>query len=453
MKKILGIFGLLVCICIVTTVGEPQFVTPYNVENLIRWTALFGIISIGVAFVIITGGIDLSIGSVIGLTGCLLPLLLAVEYIPSGDRLTIDEIRAREKTLVVAGGDQFDLRSADRLEFKTSTGRVRRLTIDQITRRDDRIVITTRESPAFLVPGSSLTISYRNSRNIFLAFGIVMMVAAGIGLLHGLLITKLRLQPFVVTLCGLLFYRGLARYLTDDKVQGFGAGFESLRYLAQGRPFSIPVPFLKWVSEGNWSRFKWNWQTGQHAVDTAGNRLPLELVEWIAIPMPVIIVAVIAIVAGVFLNYTIYGRYLLALGRNEQAARYSGINTDRMIILAYVICAVLAGLAGVLFALDLNSVQPSGHGNFYELYAIAAAVLGGCSLRGGEGSILGVLIGAAVMRVLYNSINLMDIPTQLEFAIIGMVILAGVIVDEVVKRMAARRRAHSTAARLEKAPA
>jgi ribose transport system permease protein len=133
---------------------------------------------------------------------------------------------------------------------------------------------------------------------------------------------------------------------------------------------------------------------------------------------------------------------MLALGRNQDAARYSGVNTDRMVILAYMICSFCAGIAGILFALDLNSIQPSGHGEFYELYAIAAAVLGGCSLRGGEGSILGVIIAAAVMRVLNNAINLVDgIDTSTEFAIIGMVILMGVVVDEMVKRMAVTRRA------------
>ena len=143
--------------------------------------------------------------------------------------------------------------------------------------------------------------------------------------------------------------------------------------------------------------------------------------------------------AATFLNRTIWGRYLLALGRNEEAARYSGIAIERMKILAYVICSGTAGLGGILFALDVNSVQPAGQGNFYELYAIAAAVLGGCSLRGGEGSILGVIIGAAVMRVLYNAINVLCIPTQPEFAIIGIVILTGVIADELIRRIAARR--------------
>lgn len=446
MKKILGIFGLLVIICLVTTLREPQFVSPYNVENLIRWTALFGIISIGVSFVIITGGIDLSIGSVIGLTGCLLPLLLAVEYVSSEDRLTVEEVAARDRTVVVSPAD-VDLIRGDRLEFRSSAGGARRLTVEAIEREESRLAIRLRENPSFLQRGDEATVEYLNHMNVASAFGVVMLISAGIGLTHGLLITKLRLQPFVVTLCGLLFYRGLARVLTGDNVQGFGAGFENLKYLAQGRPFSIPIPFLRWISDGNWSRYQWNWQTDQYVLNAQGVPTPLPIFEWIAVPMPAVILAVIGVAAAVFLNLTIYGRYLLALGRNEQAARYSGINTDRMIILAYVLCSLLAGLAGVLFALDLNSVQPSGHGNFYELYAIAAAVLGGCSLRGGEGSILGVVIGAGVMRVLYNSINLLGIPTQMEFAVIGLVILAGVVVDELVKRFAARRRARlSTAA-------
>jgi ribose/xylose/arabinose/galactoside ABC-type transport system permease subunit len=158
------------------------------------------------------------------------------------------------------------------------------------------------------------------------------------------------------------------------------------------------------------------------------------------VPAPMIFLIVIAVIATVFLNHTIYGRYLLALGNNETATKLSGINTDRMVILAYVICGACTGIGALLFALDLNSIQPAGHGNFYELYAIAAAVLGGCSLRGGEGSIIGVVIGAAVMRVLYNSINILKIPNQLEFAIIGTVILVGVLADETLKRINTRKK-------------
>jgi ribose transport system permease protein len=159
-----------------------------------------------------------------------------------------------------------------------------------------------------------------------------------------------------------------------------------------------------------------------------------------------LILLVVAVAAAIFLNRTIYGRYLLALGRNEQAARFSGINTDRMIIVAYVISASLAGLGGMLFVLDVNSAQPVDFGNFYELYAIAAAVLGGCSLRGGDGTIVGVIIGAALMQVLRNMITLLDaIPTHIEFAVIGAVFLGGVVADELVKRYAARTRAERQA--------
>lgn len=321
MKKILGILGLLVVVFTATALLNHAFVSAYNLQNLVSWTSLFAIISVGVAFVIISGGIDLSIGSVIGLVGSLLAWLLT-----------------------------------------------------------------------------------QKGCNVPLALVLVLLVSLAIGLAHGFLITKLKLQPFVVTLCGLLLYRGLARYVTDDQSQGFGNDFEGLRRIAIGK---------------------------------------LQVTGTFALPAPFFFLMVVAILAALFLNRTIWGRYLLALGRNETAARFSGINTDRMKVVAYVICSVLAGLGGILFSLDLNSVQPSGLGEFYELYAIAAAVLGGCSLRGGEGTILGVLIGTAVMRVLYNAINILGIPTHLEFAIIGAVILAGVVTDEVVKRLTARRRAEA----------
>jgi ribose transport system permease protein len=334
MKKLLGIFGLFVFIFVATALREPNFTSAYNLQNLIGWISLFGIISVGAAFVIITGGIDLSIGSVVGLTGSMMAWLL------------------------------------------TQKG--------------------------WSVPSTLMT---------------VVALSAGIGLAHGLLITKLRLQPFVVTLCGLLLYRGLARYVTDDQSQGFGGAHEGLRSIAIGK---------LWLVE---------------QVERTAPNGGVQLVGGFALPVSVFFLAGIAIVAAVFLNRTIWGRYLLALGRNETAARYSGINTDRMKILAYVICSLLAGVGGILFSLNLNSIQPSGLGEFYELYAIAAAVLGGCSLRGGEGTITGVIIGTAVMRVLYNAINILGIPTHLEFAIIGTVILAGVIADELVKRYAVRRRA------------
>ena len=151
----------------------------------------------------------------------------------------------------------------------------------------------------------------------------------------------------------------------------------------------------------------------------------------------------LGIAAALFLNRTIWGRYLFALGNNEDGARYSGINTDNMKIIAYVICSFMAGIAGILFAFELDSVQPAQTGEFYELYAIAAAVLGGCSLRGGVGSILGVVIAAAVIRLIYNSINMWH-STHLEFGILGIVILLGVMADDYssysTQRAAAKQR-------------
>ena len=320
MKKILGILGLLLFVCIVTAIANERFLSSGNIQNVVRRSALFGIISIGAGFVIITSGIDLSIGSVICLVGVMMPWLL------------------------------------------TEHG----------------------WSPWVAIPA-------------------LLGGSALIGLGHGLLITRLKLQPFVVTLCGLLLYRGLTRGVVRDRAQGFRRDYEGLQQMAQG---AIPIPGMDF-----------------------------------ALPMPCVILIVVALAAAAFLNLTVWGRYLKALGRNEDAARYSGINTDRMVVLAYVICASLAGLGGMLFVLDVGSAQPVDFGSFYELYAIAAAVLGGCSLRGGEGGIMGVLIGAAVMQVLRNAIVLIDaIPNNIEFAVIGIVILSGVVADQVVKQILARRR-------------
>ena len=137
---------------------------------------------------------------------------------------------------------------------------------------------------------------------------------------------------------------------------------------------------------------------------------------------------------GVVLHRSIYGRYLYAVGRNEEAARYSGVNTRRIIAGAYIISGTLAGLAAILIAFYTNSISPSSHGQSYELYGIAAAVLGGCSLRGGEGSIIGILIGAALLQVLQNLVNLLNIPSSLNFAVVGAVILLGVITDQLLKK-------------------
>ena len=128
------------------------------------------------------------------------------------------------------------------------------------------------------------------------------------------------------------------------------------------------------------------------------------------------------------------------MGRNEQAARFSGINTRLIIASAYVIAALLTGISGIMIAFYTNSVGPSNHGNFYELYGIAAAVLGGCSLRGGEGSVIGIVIGTALLIVLQNLVNLLGIPSSLNFAVMGAVVLFGVLADQIFTNRSAKKK-------------
>ena len=602
MKQVLGIGGLLLVVFVATALMSDAFLKPFNLENLMKRSALFGIISIGVAFVIITGGIDLSIGSIICLVGCGLPFLLQVEYVAVG-QVPVVSVTAETGTLELARpprglsvGDRIGLAGGKKEnvgvylvasvtgtsvvleagpESDDSGGRLTRIlraesgstfvTVPghglQVRDRVTFVLEDGREGATarvLSVEGDRLGLSeappgelsglyglYRRPwTSVPVALGIVLGASLAIGLFHGLLIAKLKLQPFVVTLCGLLLYRGITRGFTQDQTQGLIDEYPTLKLIATAQLARIPMTWGLLVVGGvmlvgalAWgvtirrrvgaARVSWG-DLAMPAVTLAmgvsllgwgvGTISPLETLaiearereevrvdlprrttrvsmqarapgsdwvtlaetqveesetiqeltvpsletirgarpgDWsqlqvvvlerarleIGLPAPLVILLVVALIASVFLNRTIYGRYLLAMGNNEEAARYSGIDTDRMIILAYVICAGLAGLGGVLFVLDINSAQPVDFGNFYELYAIAAAVLGGCSLRGGEGTIVGVVIGAALMRVLKNMITLVDwMPTYIEYAIIGAVILAGVIVVELVKRAAARRR-------------
>src|SRR6202000_1437842 len=147
------------------------------------------------------------------------------------------------------------------------------------------------------------------------------------------------------------------------------------------------------------------------------------------VPNSFIAFVIVAIVMGVVLHKSVFGRHLFAIGKNEEAARYSAINTRFVIVSAYVICSGLAAISSVYFAMYTRSVAPASHGTFYELYAIAAAVLGGCSLRGGEGSILGIALGAVLLQILQNLVNLLGIPSSLNFAVMGGVIVIGVLAD------------------------
>ena len=325
MKKVFGIAVLLLVVGVVTALlskdpetGNYTFLSAYNLENLLQRIGMFGVLSIAAAFVIVTGGIDLSIGAVVCVAGCTLPWLL---------------------------------------------------------------------KDVGLSPAVALLLTLAG--------------CAAIGLWHGLLVVGLRLQPFVVTLCGLLLYRGVMRQFTGDQTMGLGDAAEGLRW----------------------------WATGKVA-----------LTESFGLPVPLLVLLAIAAVSSVLWTRTVWGRHLFALGKNEEAARFAGVRTGRLTVLAYVACSLLAGVAGCLFVLDVNSAQASSFGNFYELYAIAGAVLGGVALRGGEGLVLGVVLGAALMQLLSNTINLVADSNQLEFAVVGGVILAGAAADEILARLWRARR-------------
>lgn len=316
MKKFLGILCFLLVIYAVLMLAEPRARTVANHYNLAERIGLNGIISLGVAVLIISGGIDLSIGSVIGFSAVLLSMLLRKE------------------------------------DFGWP--------------------------PALAIPA-------------------VLLCGALIGLINGLLVTKVRVQAFVVTLCGLFVYRGAARWLANDTVKGLGSEHEKLTEL-------------------------------------------LYLTDALGVPLSLVYFLVLAAIAGVFLHLSVYGRYLYAIGSNEKAARYSGIATDRYKILAYVICSTCAALYGVLYLMKMNSAQPSSDGNFLELYAIAGAVLGGCSLRGGEGNILGVVIGTTILMLLPNLNNMLGIKSELDYTVIGLALLLGAILDETLRRYGSSRR-------------
>ena len=504
--KILGILSLLVVLCLYLILSTDSFLTGNNIENVLRRTATYGILGIGVAFVIITSGIDLSIGSIVCLSASLLAVFLGVDYQPvseqnvlaveaasqrillpagdsgwqAGDRvryyggrrartalLTVKHVEPAEAeiegkptqvtAIEVAGGisrddrhgaiarvypvtsfedakqdqagsppqasltiagDHTTLRARDKLTLVNPKGGIKTIAVLSSERQGEatQILLASSLGSGFSKQWSVVPVVRQQRMSVPMAIGLVLAIGAVLGMIHGLFITKANLQPFVVTLCGLLIYRGFARWLVDDQVQGFGNEYDSsLGILANGKLVLFSYP------------------DGTSAF---------------GIPYMFFIMVITAILAAIFLNWTIWGRYIRALGRNEEAARYSGINTHRMIILAYMICTLLATVGGMLFAVDANSISPSGFGNFYELYAIAAAVLGGCSLRGGEGGIFGVVIGTAVMQLLKNLIVLKHINQTLEFVIIGVVLLVGVTADELIRRFVARRRAVRQAKRL-----
>ncbi|HYO95720.1 MAG TPA: ABC transporter permease [Polyangiaceae bacterium] len=334
MRRELGMSVALVLMCLGLWLSNSDFLGASNAINTLRQISMLGIFAIGMGFVIITGGIDLSIGSVIGLTGVLIAKI-------SSD---------------AAGGLGYSL---------------------------------------------------------WVGIPVGLAAALTIGLMQGLLITRLKLQPFIVTLGGMLLIRGVSQTVVEGGTLSFGGS-----------------PLLN-LSNGGWLK-----------VD--GDPL---------LPYPFLIFLAVVGLATYVLHFTVFGRYIYAIGGNRDAAEYSGINVKQVETSTYVISAGLGGVAGVCYAAYIGQMSQQV-GIAYEMYAIAAAVLGGCSLRGGEGTVLGIIIGSAMMRVIDNGINMFQLPYQDEegiqriwrlnpnwtFVIIGAVILIAVILDQVVHIVQAKRR-------------
>jgi ribose transport system permease protein len=346
MRRELGMFIALGFLCLGLWATNHDFLGASNAINLTRQISMLGVFAIGISFVIITGGIDLSIGSVIGLTGVLIARLSG-EYDPANPG---------------AGGLGYSL---------------------------------------------------------WVGIPVALAVSALVGLVQGLLVTRLRLQPFIVTLGGMLLLRGVSQTIVRGGTLSLGD--VPLTRLANGGLFGSPDSPL--------------------------------------LPYPLLILAAVALAAAYLLHFTVFGRYVYAIGGNREAAEYSGIPVRRVETLTYVISALSGGIAGVCYAAYIGQMSQQV-GIAYELYAIAAAVLGGVSLRGGEGTVVGPIIGSCIMRVIDNGINMFQwayrdesgarrifrLDNNWTFIIIGTVILVAVVLDQLAHIVQARRRTQGAVA-------
>ncbi len=297
-------FVSLIALCILIAALEPKFLSAGNLAGVARQTAVITIMAIGMTMVMVSGGIDLSVGSMMALTAVLGALSM------------------------VAG------------------------------------------APVIL--------------------GIIVCIVAGaiLGLINGTAVATLRIPPFIVTLGAMGIYRGVALLVTDGTaVVGLPSGFG---YLAEGNLFAV-------------------------------------------LPVPLLIVLIVALAIHFLLTSTQPGRYCYAIGSNPEAARYAGVRVSRYQIMFYVILGALAGLAGAIEAARLVTGQPTA-GEGYELRVIAAVVIGGGSLSGGQGTVIGTIIGSLIMGVLANGANLLGISSFTQQVIIGAVIVLAVTFDEFQRR-------------------
>jgi ribose transport system permease protein len=304
-KKELTMLGVTLTLALVTALLNPSFLSADNLRNNVRHVSLIALFALGEAIVIIAGGIDLSIGSLICLSA------VATSYLA-------------------------------------------------------------------MVQGLSIAA----------AVALALLLAVAVGAAQGAVRAWLGLQPFIVTLGTMLLLRGLAEILTGGADIGFQGRFPGFRWLGDGLWLGLPVPF------------------------------------WFALA---------AMAAAAFVMHrTLLGRYCYAIGSNETAARLSGVPVELVQLSTFVAAGLLAGVSGILYVAYLPTATPA-LGTAYELHAVAAAVLGGCSLKGGRGTVAGVIVGAALLQITFNAVNLVG-NSLWQNAVAGTVILCAVIVDRIFER-------------------
>ena len=295
---------------------HPRFLHPLNIFNVMRQISITGLIALGMTFVIIVRGIDLSVGSLIALCGLV--------------------------GAVIAKG-----------------GLVERFSV-------------------------GLDSDLANPWYWALAGSVLIGLLAGT--LNGVCITKLKVPAFVVTLGGLSAYRGTALIVSDGgPISGFN---EAYRWIGQGKIWMVPIP--------------------------------------------VIIFLVFIVLCHIVLKYTVYGRYIYSVGGNPEAARLSGINIDLIITSTYIITGFFVGLSAFILSARLNSSEAVA-GMGYELNVIAIVVVGGTSLFGGMGSILGTIIGAMLFGVLQNGLVLLNVSSYIQQIVIGIILILAVTFDKFSK--------------------
>ena len=307
-------FVVLVALVLFFSIFANNFATGANAVGIMQATAVNGVLGVAVTFVIISGGIDLSVGTMMTMTA------------------------------VTAG-----------------------------------LVLTNLGMP--------------------LPIGILAAIAAGalMGAISGVTIAKLKIPPFIATLGMMQIARGLALVFSGAK----------------------PIYFN---------------DTPNYSLLSPESSIT-KLIPGIEIPNGVMIMFIVAIISSIVLNRTIIGRMIFALGSNEEAARLSGINVDRWKILTYAICGGICGIAGLIVSSRLNSAQPA-LGLGYELDAIAAVVIGGTSLAGGRGTVMGTIIGAFIMSVLTNGLRVMNVQEEWKIVVTGVIIIVAVFIDIVLRRRA-----------------